>query len=30
VLHCPHMRDLLGPPRPNPLLTNLAGVWEGK
>lgn len=30
VLQCPHMRDFLGPPRPNPLLTNLRGVWEGR
>jgi hypothetical protein len=30
VLHCPDMRHLLGPPRENPLLTNLAGVWEGR
>lgn len=30
VLQCPHMRDFLGPARPNPLLTNLAGVYDGK
>jgi hypothetical protein len=30
VLQCPDMRDFLGPARPNPLLTNLAGVYDGK
>jgi hypothetical protein len=30
VLACPTMREFLGPARPNPLLANLEGVWEGK
>lgn len=30
VLECPNMRDFLGLARPNPLLKNLAGVYEGR
>lgn len=30
VLHCPTMRDILGPPRPTPLDSTLSGIWEGR